>query len=77
MRLDSRLRDEIVARAEALHLPTTIATIPPLVTAVRDAAGRIVDARAVQVTSLDAYIDAVEAAAGSTAAGRDDPSPPP
>jgi len=77
-RLDTRLRDEIVTRAEALHLPTIIATIPPLVTAVRDAAGRIVDARATQVTSLDAYIDAVEAAADPPATGRDDhPSTPP
>jgi len=62
-RLDTRLRDELWARAEKLNLPKAIATIPPLLTPVRDAAGRIIDAHAEQVTSLDAYIDAVEASA--------------
>jgi dipeptidyl-peptidase-3 len=61
-RIDTALRDEIVARARSLALPERLATIPPLILPVRDATGRVVDARAEQVSSLDAYIDAVEAA---------------
>lgn len=64
-RLDTALRDEIVARSRSLALPEYLATIPPLITPVRDTAGRVVDARAEQVTSLDAYIEAVEAAGGA------------
>jgi len=62
-RLDPALRDEIVARQQKLDVPEVIATIPPLLTPIRDAAGRVVDARAEQVTSVDAYIAAVEQAA--------------
>jgi dipeptidyl-peptidase-3 len=62
-RLDPALRDEIVARQKKLDVPEVIATIPPLLTPIRDAAGRVVDARAEQVTSVDAYIAAVEEAA--------------
>jgi dipeptidyl-peptidase-3 len=60
--LDTALRDEVVARANALELPKLIATIPPLLTPVKDTDGRIVDATAEQTTLLDAYIDALERA---------------
>ena len=59
-KLDTRLRDEVVARRKSLNLPSNIATIPPILTAVRDASGAVVDARAEQTTSLDAYVNAVE-----------------
>lgn len=59
-KLDTKLRDEVVARRKSLNLPSNMATIPPILTAVRDAGGAIVDARAEQTTSLDAYVSAVE-----------------
>ena len=65
-RLDTTLRDEVIARHQALHLPERIATIPPLLTAVRDESGQVRDARAEQVSSLDDYIEAFERASGLT-----------
>jgi hypothetical protein len=65
-RLDTTLRDEVVARHQALHLPERIATIPPLISAVRDESGQIRDARADQVSSLDDYIAAIERESGLT-----------
>ncbi|MES1174057.1 MAG: hypothetical protein ABUL62_06985 [Myxococcales bacterium] len=64
-RIDTALRDEIVARKNALALPEVIATIQPLLSPLLDSSGQIVDAKAEQVTSLVAYIDAVERASGS------------
>jgi dipeptidyl-peptidase III len=61
-KLDVKLRDEVLARRKALDLPSNIATIPPMLTAIRDAQGKIVDARAEQTTSLDAYVAALEQA---------------
>lgn len=63
-RLDTKLRDEVARRYAALQLPERIATIPPLLTPIRDDSGKIKDARAEQVSSLDAYIDAIEQASG-------------
>ena len=60
LRLDPRLRDEVVARNAALRLPKRVATIPPTLIPIRDAAGRIIDAKAEQTASLDAYIDLIE-----------------
>jgi len=45
-------------------LPELIATIPPLLSPLLDSSGQVVDAKAEQVASLDAYIDAVERASG-------------
>ncbi|AUX48087.1 peptidase [Sorangium cellulosum] len=59
-RINPAWRDEVLARLKALNLPHGIVTIPPMITPVRDAGGRIVDARAEQTTSLDAYIAALE-----------------
>lgn len=61
-KLDTKLRDEVLARRKALDLPSNIATIPPILTPIRDAGGAIVDARAEQTTSLDAYLTALEQA---------------
>ncbi len=61
-KLDTKLRDEVLARRKALDLPGSIATIPPILTPIRDASGTIVDAKAEQTTSLDAYITALEQA---------------
>jgi dipeptidyl-peptidase-3 len=63
-RIDTALRDEVVARKKALALPELIATIPPLLSPLLDSSGQVVDAKAEQVASLDAYIDAVERASG-------------
>ncbi|WP_437499058.1 dipeptidyl-peptidase 3 family protein [Sorangium sp. So ce1099] len=59
-RINPAWRDEVLARLKALNLPRTIATIPPMLTPIRDAAGKVVDAKAEQTTSLDAYIAALE-----------------
>jgi dipeptidyl-peptidase-3 len=59
-KLDTKLRDEVLARRKALDLPSNIATIPPILTPIRDAKGTIVDAKAEQTTSLDGYIAALE-----------------
>jgi dipeptidyl-peptidase-3 len=61
-RLDTKLRDEVLARRKALNLPGSMATIPPILTPVRDAGGAVTDARAEQTTSLDAYVSALEQA---------------
>ncbi|WP_437685563.1 dipeptidyl-peptidase 3 family protein [Sorangium sp. So ce176] len=61
-RINPAWRDEVVARLKALNLPRTIAVIPPRITPIRDAAGKVVDAKAEQTTSLDAYIAALEQA---------------
>ncbi|WP_394830111.1 dipeptidyl peptidase 3 [Pendulispora rubella] len=60
LRLDPKLRDEVVARNAALNLPKRIATIPPTLIPIRDGAGRVIDAKAEQTASLDAYIDLIE-----------------
>ncbi len=44
-RFDPRLRDEVVARFRALDLPSYSGFVQPELVAVRDAAGRVVDAR--------------------------------
>ncbi|MFO0762470.1 MAG: hypothetical protein U0359_38885 [Byssovorax sp.] len=61
-KINTKWRDEVIARLKALRLPRSIATVPPILTPVRDAAGRIVDARAERAPSLDAYIEAMEQA---------------
>ncbi len=58
--LNTALRDQVVARVKALHLPRAVATVPPMLTPIRDATGKVIDAKAEQVTSLDAYLDALE-----------------
>ena len=61
-KLDTKLRDEVLARRKSLNLPSGMATIPPILTAVRDAGGKIIDAKAEQATSLDAYVTYLEQA---------------
>ncbi|MGK3992463.1 dipeptidyl-peptidase 3 family protein [Sorangium sp. So ce1024] len=61
-RINPAWRDEVLARLDALNLPRTIVTIPPIITPIRDASGKVVDAKAEQTTSLDAYIAALEQA---------------
>jgi dipeptidyl-peptidase III len=59
-KIDTKWRDEVLVRVKALSLPQSIALIPPTLTAIRDGSGRVIDARAEQTTSLDAYIDHLE-----------------
>jgi dipeptidyl-peptidase-3 len=59
-RLDRRLRDELLARRPASPLAEYVAPLPARLTPVRDAAGRIVDVRADEFPSLDAYIEAAQ-----------------
>ena len=54
-RLDPSLRDEVLARMQALGLPRRIAPLPPVVKAVT-ADGKLVDAQAVPVADLDAQM---------------------
>ncbi|WP_437675229.1 dipeptidyl-peptidase 3 family protein [Sorangium sp. So ce131] len=61
-RINPAWRDEVLARLKALNLPQSIVPIPPTIAPVRDAGGKIVDARAEQTPSLDAYIAAMEQA---------------
>jgi dipeptidyl-peptidase-3 len=61
-RINTRWRDEVISRMKSLGLPSAVATIPPLLTPLHDGSGRIVDARAEQTASLDAYIAALEQA---------------
>ena len=61
-RINTRWRDEVLARLKALSLPQAIATIPPELSPVLDANGKIVDAKATQTTSLAAYVEALEKA---------------
>lgn len=60
--LNAAWRDEVRARLKALDLPRAIAMIPPILTPIKDASGAVVDAKAEQSTSLDAYLAALEAA---------------
>nr|AYM52574.1 dipeptidyl-peptidase III [Aetherobacter rufus] len=59
-KLDTKLRDEVLARRKSLSLPSSMATIPPILTPVQDGRGVILDVVARQTTSLDEYIAAVE-----------------
>lgn len=59
-KINTRWRDELLARLKKLNLPRAIATVPPVLTPVRDAAGKIVDAKAAAASSLDAYLEALE-----------------
>ncbi|MEO7332218.1 MAG: peptidase M49, partial [Minicystis sp.] len=59
-KINPKWRDEVLARLKKLNLPRAIATVPPILTPVRDAAGKIVDAKAGPAPSLDAYIEAME-----------------
>lgn len=61
-KLDTKLRDEVLARRKSLNLPSNMATIPPILTLEKDGRGVILDAVARQTTSLDEYIAAVEKA---------------
>jgi dipeptidyl-peptidase-3 len=61
-RFDLNSRDEMVARQPPQSPPEYVAIAPPLLRPIRDAAGRVVDARAEQTLDFDAYIDAVERA---------------
>lgn len=61
-RINPKWRDEVLARLSALNLPRGIATIPPILTPVRDASGTIVDAGAAQTTDLAAYVEALDRA---------------
>jgi dipeptidyl-peptidase-3 len=61
-RINPKWRDEVLARLSALKLPREIATIPPILTPVRDPSGTIVDAQAAQTTDLAAYVEALEKA---------------
>jgi dipeptidyl-peptidase-3 len=60
IRLNTKWRDEVLQRLRALSLPRSVAKIPPMLTPVRDASGKVVDAKAEQTRSLDEYIAAME-----------------
>ena len=45
IRIDPKLRDEVVARAEAAGIPSYVAFVMPDLEPIRDAAGNVVDAR--------------------------------
>ncbi|WP_394843083.1 dipeptidyl peptidase 3 [Pendulispora brunnea] len=59
-RLNTTWRDQVIARVKSLNLPRALATVPPVLTPIRDAKGQVIDAKAEQVTSLDAYLDVLE-----------------
>ncbi|HWL86180.1 MAG TPA: hypothetical protein VNO21_10280, partial [Polyangiaceae bacterium] len=63
--LNTAWRDQVVARTKALNLPRGIATVPPILTPIRDASDKVIDAKAEQVTSLDVYLDILERAGDS------------
>ena len=60
-KVNTKWRDEVIARLKALSLPRVIAMIPPTLTPVMEG-GKITDVKAAQTESLDAYIDVVAAA---------------
>ncbi|MBI3071616.1 MAG: peptidase M49 [Deltaproteobacteria bacterium] len=51
--IDQKLRDEVVARARAINLPHYFACVMPELEAVKDGAGRVVDARVVYPKSFE------------------------
>lgn len=61
-RINPKWRDQVIARLKSLGLPRAIATIPPVLSPVLDGSGRVVDAKAEQTISLDAYLDTLERA---------------
>lgn len=62
-RIDTNLRDEVLRRLKALNLPRLFATVPPMLSPIRDAGGKVVDAKAEITPSIDAYLEALEKAA--------------
>jgi dipeptidyl-peptidase III len=58
--INTAWRDEVVLRRKSLKAPAIVALIPPELVPIRDAAGKLVDVKAEQVTSLDAAIEALE-----------------
>lgn len=60
--INTKWRDEVLKRLKGLGLPRGMATIPPILTPVKDASGKIVDVKAEQTTSLDAYVEMLEKA---------------
>ena len=59
-RIDPALRDEVLARMRRIAVPPRLATLPPVLEAVRDAAGRVIDARARPARGVDDLIAAFE-----------------
>jgi dipeptidyl-peptidase-3 len=59
-RIDPGLRDEVLARMHRAGLPARLATLPPVLEPVRDAAGRVIDARARPARSVDDLIAVYE-----------------
>jgi dipeptidyl-peptidase III len=59
-RLDTALRDELLARRPTAPLPEYVAPLPARLTPLRDATGQIIDVRADEFASLDEYIEAAE-----------------
>jgi dipeptidyl-peptidase-3 len=60
--INPALRDEVVARTQALGLPSRMAYLPPILEAVRDAKGEITDVTARPARNVDDVIDAFDAA---------------
>ncbi len=58
MRIDPRLRDEVLARLERVGVPWRIAILPPTLEPVRDATGAMVDAKARPARNVDDLIGA-------------------
>jgi dipeptidyl-peptidase-3 len=58
--IDPGLRDEVLARMRRAGIPARLATLPPVLEAVRDAAGRAIDARARAARSVDDLIAVYE-----------------
>ncbi len=59
-RVHPSLRDEVLARMRRAGLPPRLATLPPVLEPVLDAAGRVIDARARPARSADDLIEAYE-----------------
>src|SRR5207245_990365 len=76
-RIDPRLRDEVVARAESAGIPSYVAFVMPDVVPLRDEAGEVVDARVayssdltVQMLKYSGKLPLEEVPAASPSSGR-------
>ncbi len=61
-RIDPTLRDEVLARMRRAALPARLAALPPVLEPVKDAAGKVIDARARPARSVDDLVAVYEQA---------------
>ena len=66
LRFDPKLRDEVLARMQRMHIPWRMAYLPPILEPVRDPSGEIADIRIRPARDLDEVIGAF----GRAGAGR-------